>query len=138
MAFVLRITVGADDIDGLDHANNVVYVRWVQDAATSHSDAIGLDLAAYVARGAVFLVKRHEIDYLRPALLGDALDVETRVLVLASASSERRTQIRRRGDGVLLARAVTQWVFVDLTRGRPVRIPAEVRSRFAIDPPFGD
>ena len=134
MPYVHRVAVAPADIDELDHASNVSYVRWIQDAAVAHSTAVGLDVAAYRARGAVFVVVRHEIDYRRPALLGDALDVETRVCAMGTATSERRTVIRRAEDGVELARAVTRWAHVDLARGRPTRIPDDVRTRFAIDP----
>ncbi len=34
--FELRITIDPTDIDPLGHVNNVVYLRWVQDAAVTH------------------------------------------------------------------------------------------------------
>ena len=137
MPYLLAVTVAPEDIDALDHASNLVYLRWVQDAATAHSAAVGLGLAEYRSAGRVFVVRRHTIDYLRPALLGERLEVETRVTALGAASSERQTEIRRAGDAAVLARAVTGWAYIDLARGRPVRIPDDVRERFMLDPPFG-
>jgi len=137
MPYLLAVTVAPEDIDALDHASNLVYLRWVQDAATAHSAAVGLGLAEYRSAGRVFVVRRHTIDYLRPALLGERLEVETRVTALGAASSERQTEIRRAGDAAVLARAVTGWAYIDLARGRPVRIPDHVRARFMLDPPFG-
>lgn len=134
MPYSHAVIVAADDIDELDHASNVVYVRWVQEAAIAHSTAVGLDLAAYRALGGVFVVHRHEIDYLRPAVLADRLAVDTRVVALGPATSERRTEILRARDGALLARARTRWAFLDLRRGRPSRIPDRVRACFVIEP----
>jgi acyl-CoA thioester hydrolase len=106
----------------------------VQDAAVAHSEAVGLGLAGYRQRGAVFVVTRHEIDYLRPALAGDELEVGTQVFATGPASAQRYTTIRRVSDAGLLARAVTSWAFIDLRSRRPARIPEDVRSRFTIEP----
>ena len=66
--FQLDLTVVDDDIDALGHASNIAFVRWIQDVAIAHSSAVGLGLEGYQRLGAVFVVVRHEIDYLRPAL----------------------------------------------------------------------
>jgi acyl-CoA thioesterase FadM len=34
-SFERRITAAAGDIDGLGHVNNAVWVRWIQDMATT-------------------------------------------------------------------------------------------------------
>ena len=133
MPFTYALTVLATDIDGLGHANNVVYVRWVVEAAIAHSSAVGLGPAEYLARKQVFVVRRQLIDYLRPALEGDTLAIETRVTALGIATSTRQTVITRARDGEVLARAVTDWAYIDLVKGRPVRIPIEVRSLFVVE-----
>jgi len=132
MPYLLRVRAFAEDIDGLGHVSNLVYLRWVLDAALAHSTAKGLDEAAYKARGQGWVVRRHEIDYLRAALEGDDLAVETRVADIGAASSTRRTRILRGGE--VLARAATSWAYVDYRTGRPIRIPEEVKSLFEIEP----
>ena len=72
----LTITAAADDIDELGHVSNLVYLRWVLDAALAHSAAAGWDHAAYRRLGAVFVVRRHEIDYLAPVVAGDEVVVD--------------------------------------------------------------
>jgi acyl-CoA thioester hydrolase len=132
MPYLLRVRAGPADIDGLGHVSNLVYLRWVLDAALAHSTAKGLDEAAYKARGQGWVVRRQEIDYLRAAFEGDDLVVETRVVAIAAASSTRRTRILRGGE--LLARAATNWAYVDFRTGRPLRIPEEVKRLFEIEP----
>ena len=134
MPFVLEVAVQPADIDGLGHASNQVYLRWVLEVALAHSTALGLDGAAYFARGQAWVVRRHELTYLKPALSGDLLRVETRVTGMSAASSVRRTRILRPADGALLLEAATDWVYVDIPRGRPARIPTDVRSRFPVEP----
>ena len=128
------VEVRPEDIDELGHAGNLVYLRWVLEAALAHSTAVGLDQAAYLARREVWVVRSHEIRYLRPALVGERLSVETRVASMAAANSIRRTRILRASDSCELCLATTDWAFLDLARGRPRRIPDDIRSRFPLEP----
>ena len=128
------LRVGAPDLDERAHVNNVVYLRWVQDAASAHWARLAPDGArdeiAWVAL-------RHEIDYLSPALLDDEIVVRTWVGVAQGLSFERFTEIRRREDGRVLARARTLWCPVDARTGKPQRVSAEVRARVSV-PASGD
>ena len=133
MPYCHDVEVLPGDIDRLGHASNQVYLRWVLEAALAHSTALGLPEEAYLARGQAWVVSRHELRYLKPALAGDRLRIETRVESMSAASSVRRTRILR-ADGTLLFTAVTDWVYVEVPRGRPARIPDEVRARFPIEP----
>ena len=105
--------------------NNVVYVRWVQEIATAHWEALSTPAQraelAWVAR-------RHEIDYLAPAVLGDEIRVRTRVGHASGLTFERHTEIVRARDGRALARSRTLWIPVDARTGRPRRISADVRA----------
>jgi len=134
LPFSIRLRVTVQDLDELQHVSNVVYVRWIQDVAVAHSEAVGLGLDAYKERGAVFVVRRHEVDYLRPALSGDEVEVETRVVAMSLVTATRQTFIRRAADGQVLVQAQTQWAYVSTSTGRPVRIPPEVSQRFTIEP----
>jgi len=132
--FQHRVTVGESDLDELGHTNNIQYVRWLQDAAIAHSAHVGLTWERYVALGGVFVVRRHEIDYLRSALRGDELEVRTHVASVMAAKSERKYEIVRLADEVVIVRALTLWGFVDTTMGRPMRIPDEIYVAFGFEP----
>lgn len=123
------------DIDAIGHASNIAYVRWVQDVAIAHSEAVGLDWPAYQKMGCCFVVRRHEIDYLRAVGVRERLRVRTWISDVKAASCLRHTELRREGDGVEVARGVTRWAFVDLTTGRPMRIPPSVRESFGVREP---
>jgi acyl-CoA thioester hydrolase len=128
--FRLDLVVGDDDIDSLGHASNLAFVRWIQDAAIAHSAAVGLDLDAYRRLGAVFVVVRHEIDYLRPALRADELEARTWISSVMAAKCLRATHLVRKRDEQVVARGVTTWGFVAFETGRPKRISDDVRAAF--------
>jgi acyl-CoA thioester hydrolase len=127
--FGIEITAGDDDIDELGHVSNLVYVRWVLDVAMGHSRALGYDFADYRRLGAVFVVRRHEIDYVAQVTAGQVLRAETWVPTWRGASCVRHSEIAR-GEQVI-ARAQTTWAFIGLASGRPQRIPEEIRAMFA-------
>jgi acyl-CoA thioester hydrolase len=132
-----QITVEDADIDMLGHASNIAFVRWIQDVAVAHSAAVGYALTAFLEKGAFFVVRRHEVDYLRPALRGEPLVVRTWIESAAAAKCERVTEIARLGPGgepELVATARTTWGYVEATTGRPVRIHDEVRAAFGMPP----
>ena len=124
--------VQGDEIDDLGHANNVVYISWLQAAAVAHSAAQGWPGARYHELGQGWVVRSHAIEYLLPAFAGDHVVVETWVATMKKVTSLRRYRIVRNGDGGLLATAETNWAFVDLTTGRPVRIPSAVAGAFVV------
>lgn len=133
--FRMPFTVPETDIDVLGHASNIAYVRWVQEVAVAHSNAVGLTWEAYQALGAVFVVRRHEIDYLRPVLRGEALELRTWIDSAMAAKCKRATTIVKPhatadGGEIVVARAMTSWGFVELPSGRPTRIPDSVRVAF--------
>jgi len=126
--FELTVTVAPGDIDELGHVNNTVYLRWVQEVATAHWQAI----APAAERSAVaWVVTRHEIDYKAPALPGDEILLRTWVGKATRLTFERHTEIRRRSNEQLLAQARTLWCPINSATGRPTRVSAEVRSQFS-------
>ena len=86
-----------DAIDANGHANNVEYLRWMQDAAIGHADASGgADATRRI--GASWVVRRHHIEYLQSAFAGDLLLVLTWVSNLRKASSLRKYLVLREID----------------------------------------
>lgn len=129
--YELPITVRPEDIDQLGHVNNVVYLKWVQEAAIAHwtSAAHPDDLA-----GLVWVVSRHEIDYRRPAFEGDEIVARTWVGTAKRLAFDRHTEIVRHSDGRVLAEARTVWVPIDPTTGRPTAVSDRVREQFSVGP----
>jgi acyl-CoA thioester hydrolase len=127
--FELPIQIQAADIDELGHVNNVVYVRWVQEAAVAHWRA-----AATAAQQAAvaWVVVRHEVDYKVAARMGDGVIARTWVGTASTHAFERHTEILRSADRSLLARARTLWCPIAMRTGRPMRVDTEIRERFSV------
>lgn len=132
--FVRRFAAQQDDCDALGHVSNLVYLRWLLEAAEAHSAAVGWPLQRYLEEGRVWVVRSHEITYLRPAQPGDAIELRTWVEGFKAASSPRCTEILRASDGTVLARGRTIWALMDTRSGRPCRIPEQMRADFASAP----
>jgi acyl-CoA thioester hydrolase len=125
--FELRITATADDIDELGHVNNAVWVRWIQDMATSHWRAAA---NPEHADAYIWVVTRHEIDYLRAVLPGETVTGRTWVGEAPKGARFDRHVEFIGEDGKPRVRAKTTWAIIDKARGRPLRVPAEVAAPF--------
>ena len=124
-AFSHEFQVPASAIDALGHANNVEYVRWVQDVAVAHWQTI---CPAEAQDRYIWVVREHRIRYLQSAFAGETLRASTWVGETSGATSLRFTRLSRVSDGVLLCEAETTWVLLDPKSGRPVRVTAEMVS----------
>ena len=127
--FEIRLKVVPADIDQLGHVNNIVYLRWVQEAAVAHWRAV----APPPDQQALFwVVVRHEIDYKRPAMPGDEIVAVTWVGNASRRTFERHTELIRASDQRLLARALTLWCPMDIRTGKPTDVSEEVRLLFSV------
>ncbi|MCX6884812.1 MAG: acyl-CoA thioesterase [Verrucomicrobia bacterium] len=127
--FELPIQILPADIDMMGHVNNVVYVRWVQDAATAHWEAAA---TPEQQEAVAWVVVRHEIDYKSSARLGDEIIARTWVGAARRNLFERYTEIVRKSDLKVLCRALSLWCPIDLRTGRVTRVGPDIRNRFSV------
>ncbi|MDO8860945.1 acyl-CoA thioesterase [Haliea sp. E1-2-M8] len=124
--FTLETRVSADDIDGLEHTNNTVYVKWCEQVAWAHSVALGLDLEAYRRLDRAMAITHSEYDYLQASRAGDELVAGTWIVSWdRKLTMERRFQILRPADGLTLLRGMMRFVCIEISSGRPRRMPPE-------------
>jgi acyl-CoA thioester hydrolase len=127
------ITVPKEAVDENGHVNNVEYVRWMQEAAVRHSDSCGCTEATKAA-GAIWVVRMHRIEYLRPAFAGEEIIILTWVSNFRRVLTLRKYRFVRVHDNAVIAEGETDWVFVDIVSGKPRSIPKEVSSVFVVVP----
>jgi acyl-CoA thioester hydrolase len=128
--FELPISISPADIDVHGHVNNVVYVRWVQDAAVAHWRVLATQEQQ---ANVTWVVVRHEIDYKRPARPEDSIIATTWVGTATNATFERFTEILRLKDRKVLAAARTLWCPIDAKTGMPARVGQDIRNRFSVN-----
>lgn len=128
--FEHQLVAQPGDIDELGHVNNAVWVRWIQEVATRHwqSVASAEQQAAYI-----WVVTRHEIDYLRPLHEGERVNARTWVGDAPRGARFDRHMEFIGEDGKPRVRARTGWAIVDTASQRPIRVPAEVAAPFLGD-----
>ena len=128
-----EFTVPSDALDENGHVNNVRYVQWMQEAAVRHYESLGgIPLTQAIA--ATWVVRSHNIEYLRPAFAGDRIELQTWVVNIRRVRSIRRYRFIRLADGKLLVKGETDWVFVDAKTGAPVAVPEQIIQIFQLLP----
>jgi acyl-CoA thioester hydrolase len=73
-------------------------------------------------------VRDTEIDYLQPLYYNDSVAVKTWVIDFRRFTSRRAYEFHNIANGTLVARGVTNWVFLDSASGKPAVIPPELAT----------
>lgn len=120
--FSYQHIVSENEIDRLNHVNNVVYVQWIQDAATKHWDLLSKNTK--INETYSWVVVRHEIDYKKQAKLNDELTITTWIGETAGVTSIRNVAIYNKN--VLIAKAKTTWCLINNQNFKPTRITASI------------
>lgn len=124
--FTLALSPQSQDIDGLNHTNNAVYVQWCEKVAWAHSEALGLSLADYRRLDRAMAIRHGAYDYLLPSTLGEPLMLGTWLTASdGKLSMQRRFQLRRVSDGATLVRGRWDLVCIEISSGRARRMPQE-------------
>ena len=119
------VKVVATDIDELNHVNNVVYFTYLQQAAMAHwYSSVPIELSDSMR----WVVKKHEIEYFKPAVLDDEIIIKTWVENFSGVTSDRHYEIYK--NDILLVKARTLWVALDPVSMRPKRVPADLWERY--------
>ncbi|BAY17353.1 hypothetical protein NIES21_31900 [Anabaenopsis circularis NIES-21] len=133
-SFKTLLRVRHYEMDALGHVNNAVYQNYLEQAAIEHSEHLGATLEVYRELGGVFVMRRVEIDYLRPAVAGDTLEVTTWLKEMRGTRAFRRYEIRKHNEDDLLVTAEALWVWVDAKTMRPRPIPNRLSDKFLPTP----
>jgi acyl-CoA thioesterase FadM len=104
-------------------------LRYTQDLAAQHSEALGYDRAWYAAQGLSWLVRTAELEIVGEIPYGSVLTGTTRVVGFRRVWSRRETTFELAGAVVAVVRI--DWVLLD-RRGAPTRIPPEFEHIFRV------
>lgn len=121
----IEIIVEKEHLDELEHVNNVIYLNFIQEAAIAHWNAIAPKDTVEDTR---WVVRKHEIEYLKPALLDDKLIIKTWVEEFTAVTSLRKYEIKRDND--LIATASTLWIALSFDTMKPKRLDKSIASLF--------
>ena len=129
-AFPIRVYFEDTDAGGM--AYHATYLRWAERARTEALREAGLPHQTMMERyNAILVVRRVEVEYVRPARLDDAVTVDTRVLAVRGATLVLDQRARK--DGADLAVMRVELACLDRAGLRPRRIPEPWRTAMGGD-----
>ena len=112
------------DTDAGGVVHNIAYLRMVEMARSHLAASLGWTLEEMGRTGLVPVVARTEIDYLKPARLGDRLNVTAELLRLEKVRFLIRFEITSADKpDLVFIRCIQTMVTVQLPGGRPQRVP---------------
>ncbi|MEP2990056.1 MAG: thioesterase family protein [Parasphingorhabdus sp.] len=125
--FSFSITAQQADIDELGHVNNAVWVRWIQELATAHWNAVAPKDA--IDRY-IWVVTRHEIDYRSNMAVGEMATGRTWISEPPKGARFWRNFSFTNSDGRNMVSGRTNWAIIDRQSQRPVRVPVRLIELF--------
>lgn len=121
------ITVMQDDLDELNHVNNVRYMQWANDIAKAH----WLTKATpEMLKDNIWVVLRHLIEYKSQAFLNDVIKLKTYVISSEGVTSIRVVEMYNSTSNKLLVKSESSYCLLNSNTNRPTKIPSEISELF--------
>ncbi len=125
--FTITYTVKDDDLDELNHVNNVRYLDWVQEISKAHwAHATNNQYSDTF----VWVVRKHEIKYFKAAKLHDVVRASTHIASNKGPISIRIVQFTDNKTNEVLVTSSTAWCLLDKKSLKPKRIPVAISELF--------
>ena len=118
----IRVMYFDTDAGGVVH--NIVYLRFIETARTLLAIQMGLSFEEIERTGIHPVVTRTEIDYRRPAKLGDTLSVRGRIVDWSGIRFWVEFEIVRPADNCVLVNCRQALALVQMPSGKPIRLPS--------------
>jgi YbgC/YbaW family acyl-CoA thioester hydrolase len=116
------------DCGGVVH--NLAYLRMIETCRTRLATNMGMNLLEMSATRLFPVLTRTEVDYKRPAKLGDWIRIQGRLDSLTKARFWCAFEMYRENDDTLLVTARQSLALVQMPEGKPARLPADWLSRW--------
>lgn len=121
------VVVGEQDLDDLNHVNNIRYIEWIQDISKEHWEK---RVSKSVRDASIWVVRSHHIEYKNEARLGDVICIKTYIAETRGAISVRAVEMYHAETKKELIRSQTEWCLLNAKSFKPMRISEEIRSFF--------
>lgn len=117
------------DIGGVVH--NIAYLRMIETARTKLAALMGMKLREMAQTQIYPVVVRTEIDYRKPATLGDELIISGRLESVERVRFWVAFEIRRAGEETVLITCRQSLALVQMPQGKPLRLPEDWSAKYA-------
>lgn len=115
------------EADSARHTNNAIYVDWLEEGIRDALRAMGYPLGPDSSNPLPWFY-RHALEYARPALPGDPVQLNTRLVHCGNTAGVWEQSLFHTGQGDQMLRAITTTIWCD-PQNRPVpwrRVPRQV------------
>lgn len=124
------IKVRGYHLDVYQHVNNARYLEFLEEARWQWLEEANA-FNWLIVQKLAFVVVNININYRRPAVLGDRLIIESEVSQLSGRSGIIAQRVLLAEDGTLVADAMLTFVCIDLRTQKAVPLEGELRERLA-------
>lgn len=130
MAHTTEIKVRGYHLDLYGHVNNARYLEFLEEARWGYTEASG-QLGGFMASGLAFVIVNININYRRPALIGETLHIETAMKHIGGKSAVIHQVVKLGDTETIIADADVTFVIYDAKSGGAVPIEGELRQMLA-------
>jgi YbgC/YbaW family acyl-CoA thioester hydrolase len=132
---VSRERVKFADADPYGHLASGAYVSMIMShRVEALDDLVGFSIMRYAGAGVAFPARNVEVSYLRPAFVGESLEVGSWIEELGTSSFEVRAIVSGATDRKARALARVNFVTVDSKSGKAVPVPELLPSAASSNP----
>ena len=124
--YVILKKVTPNDLDDLNHVNNVVYIQWIQEISKKHWQEVVKDNALNY----IWVVRRHDVTYYKASKLEDEIEISTRIIDTKGPISYRQVEMKNNKTKKLIVNAITEWCLLHSQTHKPIRVPENIKSLF--------
>jgi thioesterase-3 len=122
-----EIKVRGYHIDVFSHVNNARYLEFMENARWEIFEEY-VDLKRLQAKGIIFVAVNININYRKPASMGDVLELYIGLARIGNKSAVFYQEVRLKGTDTVIVDAEVTFVFTDLNTGKAVMIDDEIRG----------
>lgn len=133
--YSFKSRVRFSEVDGDLNITLPSIINYFQDCSTFHSESIGHGVEAMKKEGLAWILSSWQIIVNRYPRLYEEITVSTWAYGWKSFFGFRNYKMED-SEGNLIAYANTNWIYMNIRTGRPVRIPREVSDLYQCEPPL--
>lgn len=120
--FVHRESVRFNDLDGMDHVNNAIFLTYIESARLAYLESLGAGQNPQKS----LILARVEVDFRSPIGFGEDVEIGVRTGRIGTKSFELEHEVR--ANGRLTAEGKSVLVAYDYTTNSSRELPAEWRE----------
>ncbi len=129
MPHLTEIKVRGYHLDVYGHVNNARYLEFLEEARWAFFEQ-ETDLADFARRNYGFAIVNININYRRPAFMGEVLQISSYTKAVGNRSMTVHQDVTLKEDGAAVADADVTFVLIDLKTQKAVAIDPDLRAVF--------